>query len=74
MKCSGENEVIQYTEIIDESSYNAIRELVQKQIPGTHKQWAERCVSLGASAAQIKPVHSLDNEEKKEFFLSKIQN
>ena len=47
---------------------------VQKQIPGTHKQWAERCVSLGASAAQIKPVHSLDNEEKKEFFLSKIQN
>ncbi len=46
---------------------------VQKQIPGTHKQWAERCVSLGASAAQIKPVHSLDNEEKKEFFLKRIQ-
>ena len=46
---------------------------VQKQIPGTHKQWAERCISLGASAAQIKPVHSLDNEEKKEFFLSRIQ-
>lgn len=46
---------------------------VQKQIPGTHKQWAERCVSLGASAAQIKPVHSLDNDEKKEFFLKRIQ-
>ena len=47
---------------------------VRRQLPGTHKQWAERCVSLGASAAQIKPVHSLDNEEKKEFFLSRIQN
>ncbi|MBR3438732.1 MAG: GH3 auxin-responsive promoter family protein [Clostridia bacterium] len=46
---------------------------VQKQIPGTHKQWAERCVSLGASAAQIKPVHSLDNDETKEFFLKRIQ-
>ena len=46
---------------------------VQKQLTGTHKQWAERCVSLGASAAQIKPVHSLDNIEKKEFFLSRIQ-
>lgn len=46
---------------------------VQKQAPGTHRLWAERCVSLGASAAQIKPVHSLDNEEKKEFFLSRIQ-
>ena len=47
---------------------------VRRQIPDTHRQWAERCVSLGASAAQIKPVHSLDNEEKKEFFLSRIQN
>lgn len=46
---------------------------VQKQLTDTHKQWAERCVSLGASAAQIKPVHSLDNIEKKEFFLSRIQ-
>lgn len=47
---------------------------VRRQVPGTHRQWAERCVSLGASATQIKPVHSLDNEEKKEFFLSRIQN
>lgn len=45
----------------------------QKQITGTHKQWAQRCIGLGASPSQIKPVHSLDNEEKKEFFLSKIQ-
>ncbi len=46
---------------------------IEKQIPGTHNQWAQRCISLGASPAQIKPVHSLDNEEKREFFLSKIQ-
>ena len=46
---------------------------VKKQQPGTHKLWAEKCISRGASAAQIKPVHSLDNEEKKEFFLKRIQ-
>ena len=48
------------------------RLIVQKQQPGTHEAWAQQCISRGASAAQIKPVHSLDNEEKKEFFLSRI--
>ena len=45
---------------------------VQKLAPGTHAAWAQRCVEAGASAAQIKPVHSLDTPEKKEFFLSRI--
>ena len=49
------------------------RLIVEKQIPGTHDAWAALCVSRGASAAQIKPVHSLDNEEKKAFFLSRIE-
>ena len=48
------------------------RMIVLKQKPGTHDEWAARCVAQGASAAQIKPVHSLDNETKKEFFLSRI--
>ena len=45
---------------------------VQKLQPGTHAAWALRCVDAGASASQIKPVHSLDNPEKKEFYLSRI--
>lgn len=49
------------------------RLVVKKQQPGTHEAWAKRCIELGASAAQIKPVHSLDNEEKRKFFLSRIQ-
>ena len=44
------------------------------QEPGTHDEWAKKLISQGASAAQIKPVHSLDNDAKKEFFLSRIQN
>ena len=48
------------------------RLIIQKQEPGTHDAWAARCVEQGASAAQIKPVHSLDNETKKAFFLSRI--
>ena len=48
------------------------RLIVQKQLPGTHDAWGERCVSQGASAAQIKPVHSLDTEAKREFFLSRL--
>ena len=45
---------------------------IQRQIPGTHEMWAKRCIERGASAAQVKPVHSLDNDDKKEFFLSRI--
>lgn len=48
------------------------RLIVQKQLPGTHDAWAARCIAQGASAAQIKPVHSLDTDVKREFFLSKI--
>lgn len=46
--------------------------LVRHQKPGTHDEWAQLCISRGASLAQVKPVHSLDNEEKKEFFMSRI--
>ena len=46
---------------------------VQLQEPGTHDAWAARCIEKGASAAQVKPVHSLDNQEKREFFLGRIQ-
>ncbi len=49
------------------------RLIVQKQIPGTHDAWAARCIAQGASAAQVKPVHSLDNDVKREFFLSRIE-
>ena len=48
------------------------RLIVQHQVPGTHDAWAAHCVEQGASAAQIKPVHSLDNPAKREFFLSRI--
>lgn len=48
------------------------RLVVRKQAPGTHDAWAKRCIELGASVSQIKPVHSLDNETKREFFLSRI--
>ncbi|MBQ6118579.1 MAG: GH3 auxin-responsive promoter family protein [Clostridia bacterium] len=48
------------------------RLIVQRQQPGTHDAWGARCVAQGASAAQIKPVHSLDNEAKREFFLSRL--
>lgn len=44
------------------------------QEPGTHDEWAKRLIAQGAAAAQIKPVHSLDNETKREFFLSRIIN
>ena len=48
------------------------RMIIQKQQPGTHTEWAQRCITLGASAAQIKPVHFIDNENKREFFLSRL--
>ncbi|MCQ2477231.1 MAG: GH3 auxin-responsive promoter family protein [Clostridia bacterium] len=46
--------------------------VILKQQPGTHSAWAKRCISQGASAAQIKPVHFIDNESKREFFLSRL--
>ena len=48
------------------------RLIVQHQQPGTHDAWAAHCVAQGASAAQVKPVHSLDNAQKREFFLSRL--
>lgn len=48
------------------------RMIIEHQIPGTHDAWAQRCIAQGASAAQVKPVHSLDNEAKREFFLNRL--
>lgn len=48
------------------------RMIIQKQQPGTHSAWAQQCISQGASAAQIKPVHFIDNESKRDFFLSRL--
>ena len=48
------------------------RLVVQRQQRGTHDAWAAHCVAQGASAAQVKPVHSLDNAQKREFFLSRL--
>ena len=50
------------------------RMVIRHQKPGTHDAWAARCVEKGASAAQIKPVHSLDNAEKRDFFLQRIED
>lgn len=46
--------------------------VIKYQIPGTHYAWIKYCISKGAFDSQIKPVHTLDNEEKKEFFLHRI--
>ena len=48
------------------------RMVIRKQQPGTHEAWAQQCIALGASAAQIKPVHFIDNDRKREFFLSRL--
>lgn len=48
------------------------RMIIEHQLPGTHDAWAKRCIEQGASAAQVKPVHSLDNEAKREFFMSRL--
>lgn len=49
------------------------RMIIRRQTPGTHDAWAARCIEKGASASQVKPVHSLDNEEKRNFFLQRIE-
>ena len=50
------------------------RMVVRKQTPGTHDAWAAQCIARGASAAQVKPVHSLDNDEKRSFFLQRMED
>jgi len=47
---------------------------VKRQKIGSHTEWAERCIARGASRAQVKPVHSLDNEDKMNFFLSRLED
>ncbi|MCR5042324.1 MAG: GH3 auxin-responsive promoter family protein [Clostridia bacterium] len=48
------------------------RMIVVRQKDGTHEAWAKSRVKSGASVSQLKPVHWLDNDEKKEFFLSRL--
>ena len=50
------------------------RMIVRQQQPGTHDAWAQLCISRGASAAQIKPVHTLDTPEKRDFFLQRMND
>ena len=50
------------------------RMIVRRQQPGTHDAWAQLCISRGASAAQIKPVHTLDTAEKRDFFLQRMND
>lgn len=44
---------------------------ILNQQPGTHAQWRELQLRRGTSANQYKPVHVLNTEEKREFFLSR---
>ena len=46
---------------------------VQTSVPGTHEAWKKLCADRGAYQFQVKPVHSLDNAAKREFFLSRIE-
>lgn len=48
------------------------RLVVRHQLPGTHEAWRQSRIAKGAPAGQVKPVHSLENEEKRAFFLSRI--
>ena len=50
------------------------RMIVRQQQPGTHDAWSQLCISRGASAAQIKPVHTLDTQEKRDFFLQRMND
>jgi hypothetical protein len=45
---------------------------VRRQLPGTHDAWKQALIAQGAPAGQVKPVHSLDNDQKREFFLSRL--
>jgi len=47
--------------------------VVQRQKKGTHEEWIQSRAAKGAFALQVKPVHSLDNDTKKDFFLSRIE-
>jgi len=45
---------------------------IRNQKPGTYDEWVDYKVSQGATRGQVKPVTALDNDEKKEFFLSRV--
>lgn len=42
------------------------------QKPGTHNEWKKSRVAAGATEDQVKPVHILDTDDKREFFLSRV--
>jgi len=39
---------------------------------GTNEEWRQLMIGKGASLSQVKPVTVLDNEEKEQFFLSRV--
>lgn len=48
------------------------RLIIRRQLPGTHDAWKRMLIAQGAPAGQVKPVHSLDNDQKREFFLGRL--
>lgn len=46
--------------------------VILQQRPGTHDAWKEARIEAGATESQVKPVHILDTDDKREFFLSRI--
>lgn len=48
--------------------------VILKQQPGTHEEWKQARIEAGASESQVKPVHILDTDDKREFFLSRVVN
>lgn len=44
---------------------------ILNQVPGTHAQWRELRIRNGMNASQYKPVHILDTDEKRNFFISR---
>ena len=45
---------------------------IENQESGAHKAWRDYKVSQGVSSIQVKPVRVLDNDEKLDFFTSRI--
>lgn len=46
---------------------------IVNQAPGTHGEWKAARIAKGTAPTQVKPVRLLDTQEKKEFFLSRIE-
>ena len=60
-----------YAYFFMQGAYSAIQ--IMNQAPGTHAAWdAKRRAEQGIGEFQAKPVRVIDNEDKAEFFLSRV--